>query len=116
MMDTVYIKGLNAITTIGVYEHERNIKQALKIDLEMDFDNRIAGGSDDVSDALDYDAISKVTLSYVEASEHFLIEAVAENISRILLSKFAIKKLTVTISKPGAVSAAEDVGIRIVRP
>ena len=67
-MDTVFIKGLNAITTIGVYEHERNINQALKIDLEMDFDNRIAGGSDDVSDALDYDAISKETLSYVEAS------------------------------------------------
>ena len=37
MMDTVFIKGLDAITTIGVYEHERNIKQALKIDLEMNF-------------------------------------------------------------------------------
>ena len=115
-MDVVYISGLSASTTIGVYDHERDIKQELKIDLEMAFNNRAAGASDDVTNALDYAAISNRTLEYVEASQHFLIEAVAENLSQLLLDEFPIEQLTLTISKPGAVNAADDVGIRIVRP
>ena len=115
-MDIVYIRGVSASTTIGVYDHERDIKQELKIDLEMAFNNRATGASDNVIDALDYDAISKRTLEYVEASQHFLIEAVAENLSQLLLDEFPIEQLTLTISKPGAVSAANEVGIKIVRP
>ena len=115
-MDIIYISGLTALTTIGVYNHERNIKQELKINLKMAFNNRAAGASDDISDALDYNAISKRTLEYVEASQHFLIEAVAENLSQLLLEEFPIKQLTLTISKPDAVMAAEDIGIKIIRP
>ena len=115
-MDIVYIKGVSASTTIGVYDHERDIKQDLKIDLEMAFNNQAAGASDDVTNALDYDAISNRTLEYVESNQHFLIESVAENLSQLLLDEFPIEQLTLTISKPAAVSAANDVGIKIVRP
>ncbi len=115
-MDTVFIQGLKATTTIGVYQHERNIKQTLIIDLEMSFDNRPPGQSDNFSHALDYEAISQRTLSYTESNKHYLIEAVAENLSRILLEEFSIDKLVLTISKPGAVSTADNVGVRIVRP
>ena len=115
-MDIVFINGLTALTTIGVYDYERNIKQELKIDLEMAFNNRVASTSDDINDALDYDAISNFTLEYLEASQHFLIETVAENLSQLLLEKFPIKELKMTIRKPGAVKAAEDIGIQIVRP
>ena len=115
-MDIVFINGLTALTTIGVYEHERNIKQELKIDLEIAFNNRAASASDDIADTLDYDAISKVILKYLEAGQHFLIETVAENLSQLLLEKFPIKELKMTIRKPGAVEAAEDIGIQIVRP
>ena len=115
-MDIVYIKGVSASTTIGVYDHERDIKQDLKIDLEMAFNNQAAGASDDVTNALDYDAISNRTLDYVESNQHFLIESVAENLSQLLLDEFPIEQLTLTISKPAAVSAANDVGIKIVRP
>ena len=115
-MDIVYIRGLSALTTIGVYDYERKRKQELKIDLRMAFDILAAGTSDDLSDALDYDAISKLTLRYVEGSEHFLIESVAENLSHLLLKEFPIKQLNIKISKPNAVKGADDVGIEIIRP
>lgn len=114
-MDTVYIKGIRANTTIGVYEHERDILQPLVINLEMDCDTRAAGRSDDFNDALDYDAISKRALSFVEQSKYFLIEAVAENLASTLLTEFAIDTIRVHISKPQAVDIAEDVGVRIQR-
>ena len=115
-MDTVFIQGLKATTTIGVYQHERKIKQTIIIDLKMSFDNRPPGLSDNLGDALDYEAISQRTISYVESSKHYLIESMAENLSRLLLEEFSIDKLILTISKPGAVSTADNIGVRIVRP
>ena len=115
-MDTVFIQGLKATTTIGVYEHERKIKQTIIIDLKMSFDNRPPGLSDNLGDALDYEAISQRTISYVESSKHYLIESMAENLSHLLLEEFSIDKLILTISKPGAVSTADNIGVRIVRP
>ena len=114
-MDIVYIKGLSVLTTIGVYERERNIRQTLRFDLELGCDISAAGQSDAVETALDYDAISQRMISFVEASQYALIEAVAENLAAVLLSEFPIKQLKLQVSKPGAISAAADVGVIIER-
>ena len=114
-MDTVYIHGLSVSTTIGVYDHERNIKQELKVDLEMSFDISAAGQSDAVTDALDYDAVAKRTIGFVENSSYFLIEALAENLAHALLSEFPIERLRLKVCKPGAVERADDVGVIIER-
>ncbi|MBT4161966.1 MAG: dihydroneopterin aldolase [Gammaproteobacteria bacterium] len=114
-MDTVYIHGLSVFTTIGVYDSERDIRQELNIDLNMSFNNSAAGKSDSVTDALDYDAVSKRTIEFVENSSYFLIEAVAENLAQLLLSEFPIERLQLKIGKPGALESADDVGVIIER-
>ncbi len=115
-MDTVYITGIRTNTVIGVYDHERDITQPLIIDLEMDCDTSAAGKSDNFNDALDYDAISRRALEFVEGSKYFLIEAVAENLAQTLLDEFNIQTVRIRISKPEAVDIAADVGVRIERP
>lgn len=62
-MDKVFIEQLEVITTIGVYDWEQQIKQKLVLDLEMAHDNRAAGKSDDVADALDYAKSAKLCWS-----------------------------------------------------
>lgn len=114
-MDTVYIKGIRANTTIGVYDHERDIVQPLIIDLDMTCDTSKAGVSDDFTEALDYDAISRRTREFVEDSHYYLIEAVAENLAELLLEEFAMTSVRIRISKPQAVDIADDVGIVIER-
>ena len=52
-MDKVFIRGLEVLTTIGVYEWEKGIRQKLCFDLEMGFDNRPAAATDDINLALD---------------------------------------------------------------
>ena len=49
-MDKVFIRGLEVLTTIGVYEWEKGIRQKLCFDLEMGFDNRPAAATDDSVD------------------------------------------------------------------
>ena len=114
-MDIVYIRKLKTNTVIGVYEAERHIRQDLYIDLELGCDASLPGKSDHVEDALDYDAVARRTREFVEHSRYQLIEAVAEQLARLLLKEFAIEWLKVTVSKPGALAAAEDTGITIER-
>ena len=113
--DTVYIQGIRCETTIGVYDHERDLIQTLVIDLQLSCDTSAAGHSDNFTDALDYDAIARRTKAFVESSSYFLIEAVAENLARLLLEEFTISRIRIKVSKPGAVDIAEDVGVIIER-
>ena len=48
-MDIVFIKQLEVITTIGVYDWEKSLQQKLYFDLEMAFDNRPAALNDDIN-------------------------------------------------------------------
>ena len=114
-MDTVYIKGLKTDAVIGVYDWERSIRQTLVLDLELSSDNRAAAATDGIADAVDYDAISKRILAYVQASEFELIETLAERVADIVLSEFNIPWLRLKLSKPGAVAEANDVGVIIER-
>ncbi|MCW8873786.1 MAG: FolB domain-containing protein, partial [Xanthomonadales bacterium] len=45
-MDRVFIENLTVETVIGIYDWEREIRQAVSLDLEMDFDIRAAAASD----------------------------------------------------------------------
>ena len=114
-MDIVYITQLEIDTVIGVYDWERKIRQKITVDLEMATDISRAGRSDDLVDALDYKAISKRIITFVEASEFMLVEALAENVAAVLIEEFKISWLKLTIGKPGALSSAKDVGIIIER-
>ena len=114
-MDMVYIKGLKTDAVIGVYDWEREIRQTLVLDLELASDNRAAAATDGIAEAVDYDAISKRILAYVQASEFELIETLAERVAEIILTEFNIPWLCLKLGKPGAVAEADDVGVIIER-
>jgi dihydroneopterin aldolase len=114
-MDIVFIRGLRAETVIGVYDWERNIRQAVVLDLELASDNRAGAESDRIDDALDYAAVSQRLLSFIEGSEFQLIETLAEQVADILLSEFQVPWLRLRLAKPDAVAEADDVGVLIER-
>lgn len=115
MQDTVFIEGLRIDTIIGVYGWERQVRQTLVFDVEMQFDCEKAGVSDNVDDALNYAAVSEALIHYVEASRYELIEALAEACCQLLLTQFGIESLRLTLKKPGAVPKAQTVGVTLQR-
>lgn len=115
-MDTVFITGLKATSVIGCYDWERDIRQTLVIDLELQADFSRAAATDALEDALDYAAISQRVIAACDASRFQLLEALAEHLATLLLAENAISRLRMTITKPGAVSEAEGVGVVIERP
>ena len=115
MSDIVFIEDLRIQTVIGIYDWEREIKQPVALDLEMAFDIRKAAESDHIDDTLDYKAVSKRLIGFVEASEFQLVEALAEHCARIVLEEFPVGWLRLKLSKPGAVRGSSAVGVIIER-
>ena len=114
-MDTVYIEGLCAETVIGVYDWERAVRQTLVLDLELAGDNRRAASRDRVEDALDYAAVARRLLAFVEGSDFKLIETLAEQVAELVMNEFGVPWLRLRVSKPGAVMQARTVGVAIER-
>ncbi|MEM1412869.1 MAG: dihydroneopterin aldolase [Pseudomonadota bacterium] len=115
MNDRVFIDDLRIPTVIGVYDWEREITQTISLDLEMAFDISAAAASDAIEDTLDYKAVSKRLIAFVEGSEFQLVEALAEHCARIILNEFPVDWLRLKLSKPGAVRGSRAVGVIIER-
>ena len=115
MKDRVFIEDLIVQTVIGVYDWEREIKQAVSLDLEMEFDITRAAETDSIEDTLDYKAVSKRLIRYIEKSEFQLVEALAERCAAIVLTEFPVNWLRLKLGKPGAVRGSSAVGVIIER-
>lgn len=114
-MDIVYIRDLKIQTVIGIFEWERAIKQTVSLDLEMATDIRKAAATDNIDDALNYKAVAKRIIAFVEESDFLLVETMAEKIAGIVRDEFAVPWLRLRLSKPGAVRGSQDVGVIIER-
>lgn len=114
-MDIVYIRDLRIETIIGIYDWEREVKQTVSLDLEMATDIRAAARTDDIAHALNYKAVSKRLIDYVENRHALLVESLAEEVAVLVLEEFPVPWLRLRLSKPGAVRGAQDVGLIIER-
>ena len=114
-MDIVYISDLRIETIIGIYGWEREIRQIISIDLKMATDNRKAAATESIEDALNYKAVAKRLIQFVEESEFQLVETLAERIAEIILEEFAVDWLRLKLGKPGAVTGSKEVGVIIER-
>lgn len=114
-MDRIFLTALTTETVIGIFDREREIRQRVAIDLEMFVDLRRAAASDAIADTLNYKAVAKRVLAFVEASRFHLVETLAEQVARLVLAEFPIEEVQVTLHKPGAIRHSQDVGVVIRR-
>ena len=114
-MDIIFLRNLKIDTVIGIYDWERRIKQTVILDLEMATDIKKAAKSDDIADTLDYKAIAKRVISFVEESEYKLVETPAERIAEIIVNEFKVPWVKLSLNKIGAIRGARDVGVIIER-
>ncbi len=114
-MDIIFLGGLEIETIIGIYDWERETKQTVVLDIEMAFDIQKAAETDDIQYALDYKTVSKRIISFVEASQFFLVEKLISEIAAVIRSEFHVPWVKITLNKKGAIRGASDVGIIIER-
>ena len=114
-MDIIYLRDLRIDAVIGIYDWERRMKQTVILDLEMAADIGKAASSDDIADALNYKAVARRLIRFVEESEFKLVETLAERIAGIVLSEFDVPWCRLRLNKKGALRYVRDVGVVIER-
>ena len=115
MKDIIYIKDLRVETIIGIFDWERKVKQEVSIDMEFPFDCQRAAATDSIEDTIDYKAICKGVIKFVEDSSFQLQESLAEGIAALVKDDYGVESIKLRVSKPGALRGAKDVGLVIHR-
>lgn len=115
MADTIYISDLLVRGIVGINPDEREKKQDIVVNctLKVDMDN--ACRSDNIDDAVNYRTICKNIIQIIEETQYFLIEKLADHISEMILTQFAVSQATVRIDKPTALRFARSVAVEINR-
>lgn len=114
-MDIIFLSDLRIDTVIGIFDWERRIKQTVIFDLEMATDIKKAAATDSIEDTLDYKAVAKRVIQFVEDSEFQLVETLAEKVAQMILGEFNVPWVRLKLNKTGAIRGAKDVGILIER-
>ncbi len=114
-MDKIFLSSLRVECIVGIWEWERRVKQTVIIALEMATDIRRAAASDRIEDTIDYKRVAKRLLAYVGESQFNLVETLAEQIARVVVTEFGVGWVKVRLNKQGAIRGARDVGIEIER-
>lgn len=114
-LDRIRIIGLKLNCVIGLNEWERLVQQEVVIDITVHADASKAGVSDNVADTVNYRTVSKKVIEHVTGSQYKLVEALAESIARLCLSETGVRRVDVSVRKPGAIRYADSVGIEITR-
>jgi len=114
-VDRILIRDLAAHCIVGARDKERRRKQAVVINLTLSVDLQQAGKSDRLEDTVDYSALRKRVLAFVESSQYSLVEALAESIAQLCLQDARVRWAKVGVEKPGAARSARAIGVEIVR-
>lgn len=114
-MDKIFINDLRVETVIGIFDWEREIRQAVSVDLEMSVDVERAALTDQIGDTLNYKAVAKRLIGFIEESRFQLVETLAQRCAEIVLEEFEVDWLRLKVGKPGAVRGSQEVGVVIER-
>ena len=114
--DRVLIRNLQLDVLIGVYDFEREAPQRVIFEVDLHTNNRPAGLSDNVQDAVDYASVTQLITDTSQQSEYQLLEALAEHVAQAVLDNFVkVSAIDVTIHKPDIMPNDVKVAVAITR-
>ena len=115
MADRITIRALLLQAVVGVWEDERTRRQDVLINVTLFTDTSDAARSDDLTDTVDYQALTDQITRLVETSRYRLVEKMADQIATLCLGDERVESVEVGVHKPQAIPAARNVGVTIER-
>ncbi len=114
VMDKIIINDLEVFYRIGVPEEERATPQRLLISVEMTRDVSAAAATDDLTNTIDYYAVTRRLLGFGEGRSWKLLEKLASDIAGLILAEFTPDIVSVEVKK-FIVSEARHVAVQLTR-
>jgi 7,8-dihydroneopterin aldolase/epimerase/oxygenase len=111
----LFLRDLEIVASIGVYEHEKRYEQRVLISADLWVRDDYDGVSDRLSDVVDYGKVVDDIILLAQSEHVHLIETLAERIARQCLSDPRVERVRVRIEKPDVARSFKGVGIEIER-
>jgi len=116
MIGTVEVERIGIRCIVGIHPFERVQEQDIGIDVAMDLDFAEASVTERVGATVDYTAVAKAITDLVVERKYQLIETMAEECARLVLSQWPrVVSTTIVVHKPAAVPEAADTRVKVVR-
>lgn len=112
--DFLHISGLRVAAFIGVPDEERASPQPLEFDLWLQPRQPLHALCDDISRAVDYQAVSVEVVRLVQQRPRHLIETLATEVADGLLASFPLSAVRLELRK-FVLPACRHVAVRITR-
>jgi dihydroneopterin aldolase len=115
--DRIELRGLRLVGVVGVPDAERARPQPIEIDLDLVVDLAAAAAGDDLAATADYAAALDAVAAVVAASDHRLLESLAEAIAVAVLGDVKVAAVTVAVRKlrPPVPYDLGSAGVRVTR-
>lgn len=100
--DLITVLGIRGMGYHGVFPEERAVGQEFSVDVTLAVRTVEASQSDDLSDTVDYGAVSNLVYARIVGEPVNLIETLAERIAADCLGAGPVQWVRVSIHKPSA--------------
>jgi len=114
-MDYIFITDLKLSSKIGVYPWERQVAQALVLNLEIELPSVTPCVTDALTDALDYAAVVHRVRALLNDHPHHLLERLAQAIADLVLDEFGAPRVKVSVAKVSPLPEVRQLGVCIER-
>ena len=111
----VFVRDLDLAAHVGVYAHEKEAAQRIRLNIDLSVDESVEAHDDDLSTVVCYEAVVRGARAIVAAGHIHLVETLAEKIADMCLTDRRVIGARVRVEKLEAVPDTASVGVEIER-
>ena len=111
----VFIHDMVIDCSIGIYTHEKEHEQRVRINLDLAVGEGDHLINDDIRNVISYEDMAKGVEVIIAAGHINLVETLAENIAEMCLLDKRVFSARVRVEKLDIIASAESVGVEIER-
>ena len=107
----IRIKNLKLRTIIGINDWEREEKQEVLINIQIEFDGTKISETDNLEGSVNYRTLNKKITSFVESSDFYTVEKLSGSILKLVMEDKKIFKAKVEVDKPHSLRHTDSVSV-----
>lgn len=111
----VFIRDMVIDCSIGIYKHEKEHEQRVRINLDLAVGEGDMSINDDIRNVISYEDMAKGIETIIAEGHINLVETLAENIAEMCLQDQRVYVARVRVEKLDIIASAESVGVEIER-
>ena len=107
----ITIENLRLRTIIGINDWERETRQDVVVNVELELESGTVFTRDAIDETVDYKRLNKRIIDEVERSSFFLIEKLCDHLLGLVMEDGRVRRARVRVAKPGALRFTDSVSV-----